>query len=86
MPEYLVGILISTCLATIGVINRRIDNLNVKVEDHKMKVAEHYVTKTEVAQNFERLFEMLIRLEDKVDAHVSEEPRKISRIKQKYNL
>ena len=86
MPEYIVGIALTALLGALGFLNRRIDVVNTRLESHELKVAENYVTKVEVSQNFERLFEMLIRLEDKVHAHVSEEPRKIDRIKRKYNL
>lgn len=86
MPEYIVGIALTALLGALGFLNRRIDMVNTRLENHELKVAENYITKVEVSQNFERLFEMLMRLEDKVDAHVSEEPRKIDRIKRKYNL
>ena len=86
MPEYIVGIALTSLLGALGFLNRRIDMVSSRLEAHELKVAENYVTKAEVSQNFERLFEMLIRLEDKVDAHVSEEPFKIDKIKRKYNL
>ena len=62
MPEYIVGIALTSLLGALGFLNRRIDMVNSRLEAHELKVAENYVTKAEVSQNFERLFEMLIRL------------------------
>ena len=52
----------------------------------ELKVAENFVTKAEFREQFVLLFKTLSRLEDKIDAHVSEDARKIDQIKRKYDL
>lgn len=86
MPEYIVAAGISVMLGFFGVAFRKIDATDARMDRLELKVAENYVTKEEFREQFKQLFTTLARLEDKIDAHVSEEPHKIESIKRKYRL
>ena len=49
MPEYIVGIALTSLLGALGFFNRRIDMVNSRLEAHELKVAENYVTTAEVS-------------------------------------
>ena len=76
----------SGLFAVCGLINRKIDLVERRQDHLELKVAETYVTKAELRDQYARLLTSFARLEDKVDAHVSEDKVKIELIKQKYNL
>ena len=76
----------SGLFAVCGLINRKIDLVERRQDQLELKVAETYVTKAELKDQYALLLTSLTRLEDKVDAHVSEDQLKIDLIKKKYNL
>ena len=86
MPEYALGLMFSGLFAVCGLINRKIDLVERRQDQLELKVAETYVTKAELKDQYSLLLTSFARLEDKVDAHVSEDKVKIELIKQKYNL
>lgn len=86
MPEYALGLMFSGLFAVCGLINRKIDLVERRQDQLELKVAETYVTKQELKDQYGLLLTSLGRLEDKVDAHVSEDKLKIELIKKKYNL
>ena len=86
MPEYALGLMFSGLFAVCGLINRKIDLVERRQDQLELKVAETYVTKAELKDQYALLLTSFSRLEDKVDAHVSEDKVKIELIKQKYNL
>ena len=86
MPEYALGLMFSGLFAVCGLINRKIDLVERRQDQLELKVAETYVTKAELKDQYALLLTSLTRLEDKVDAHVSEDKLKIDLIKKKYNL
>lgn len=86
MPEYALGLMFSGLFAVCGLINRKIDLVERRQDQLELKVAETYVTKAELKDQYALLLTSLSRLEDKVDAHVSEDKLKIDLIKKKYNL
>lgn len=86
MPETALGLMFSGLFAVCGLINRKIDLVERRQDQLELKVAETYVTKLELKDHFSLILTSFARLEDKIDAHVSEDKLKIDLIKQKYNL
>lgn len=86
MPEYIMAAGVAALLSLFGVSFRKIDAADRRMDQLELKVAERYVTKEEFRQQFTELFRVLARLEDKIDAHVSEERVKIDAIKRKYHI
>jgi len=86
MPEYALGLMFSGLFAVCGLINRKIDLVERRQDQLELKAAETYITKQELKDQYGLLLTSLSRLEDKVDAHVSEDKLKIDLIKKKYNL
>ena len=86
MPEYLMAAGVAAMLSLFGVSFRKIDAADRRMDQLELKVAEQYVTKEEFRLQFKELFKVLARLEDKVDAHVSEHKDRIRYMKKKYHL
>jgi len=86
MPEYLMAAGVAAMLSLFGVSFRKIDAADRRMDQLELKVAERYVTKEEFRLQFQELFKVLARLEDKIDAHVSEEQARINFMKRKYHL
>jgi hypothetical protein len=97
MPEYLLALIISACIGSYGWLSRRIDQVDQRIDRFEVKVAEEYVTKQTLARALDRLEAQflrvggrletsLLRMEDKIDAHVSEDRRRIEHIIEKYHL
>lgn len=86
MPEYIMAAGVAALLSLFGVSFRKIDAADRRMDQLELKVAERYVTKEEFRQQFQELFRVLARLEDKIDAHVSEERGKIDAVKRRYHL
>ncbi|AAL73319.1 hypothetical protein P60_gp38 [Synechococcus phage P60] len=84
MPEYLVALLLSAIAGGYTLLHRRIDTTFEKINRLELKVSEQYVSKADVAGQFMRLWDTLNRMEEKLDAHVSENKVEIQRIKDKY--
>lgn len=77
---------VAALLSLFGVTFKKIDAADRRMDALELKVAEKYVTKEEFRQSFTELFRVLSRLEDKIDAHVSEEQIKFQMLKEKYNI
>ena len=86
MPEHVLAVTAAALMSLFGVSFRKIDQADRRMDALELKVAENYVTKAEFREQFVLLFKTLSRLEDKIDAHVSEDARKIDQIKRKYDL
>ena len=86
MPEHIVAAAVAVLMSLFGVSFRKIDQADRRMDALELKIAENYVTKAEFREQFVLLFKTLSRLEDKIDAHVSEDARKIDQIKRKYDL
>lgn len=86
MPEYALGLMFSGLFAVCGLINRKIDLVERRQDQLELKMAEKYVSYDEFNRRWEGMLRVFIRIEDKIDAHVSEDSRKIRYIKEKYNL
>ena len=76
----------SGLFAVCGLINRKIDLVERRQDQLELKVAEKYVSYEEFNRRWENMLRVFIRIEDKIDAHVSEDSQKIRYIKEKYNL
>ena len=72
MPEYVFAALIAATLSAIGVSFKKIDGSDRRMDRLELKIAENYVTKEEVRQQFQELLRILTRLEDKMDKHLDE--------------
>ena len=66
MPEYLVAIILSTILGTMGVVYAKADKAHSRLSDHELKASETYMQKIEVHRLFERLFARLDHFEDQL--------------------
>ena len=86
MPEYAIGLAATAVLTVFGVLNRKSDAIDSRIDRLEVKLAETYVTKEDLRLEFERLVKSLSRMEDKIDAHVSEDNQRIATMKRKYNL
>ena len=86
MPEYVVTFAVTAVLGLFGIMYKKGEATDGRLDRLEVKVAETYLTKEEYYRSVEQLLGALTRLEDKVDAHVSEDPCKIDKIKRKYNL
>ena len=86
MPEYALGLMFSGLFAVCGLINRKIDLVERRQDQLELKVEEKYVSYDEFNRRWENMLRVFIRIEDKIDAHVSEDSQKIRYIKEKYNL
>ena len=86
MPEYLFVFIASGIFTVVGFASRKFDGMDKRVDALELKLAEKYVTKHDFKNHQMILFTTLQRLEDKVDAHVSEDASRIAQMKQKYYL
>lgn len=86
MPEYALGLMFSGLFAVCGLINRKIDLVERRQDQLELKVAEKYVSYEEFNRRWDVMLKVFMRIEDKIDAHVSEDSQKIRYIKEKYNL
>jgi hypothetical protein len=69
MPEYIIVPLLSGVLGIAGILNRKIDRNERRMDALELKVAETYVTKRELADKFNLIISNLNRLEDKISNH-----------------
>lgn len=97
MPEYIVALILSACLGSLGWLTRKIDSVENHLDEFELRVASEYATKAELSQALNRiessflrvgdhLQNSLIRMEDKLDAHVSEDRERIKAVIRKYRL
>lgn len=83
MPEYLVNLVIG---GFVTWLYRRVDTLETRLRQAEIEGAEVKSHRSYIEQNFNRLEAYLQRLEEKIDAHVSENRERIRYIKEKYEL
>ena len=86
MPEYIAAGLLAGVMSLFGVSFRKIDQADRRMDALELKVAENYVTKAEFREQFVLLFKTLARLEDKIDAHVTEDKTKIELMLKRWKL
>lgn len=86
MPEYLFVFIASGIFTVLGFASRKFDGMDKRVDALELKLAEKYVTKHDFKNHQMVLFTTLTRLEDKIDAHVSEDASRIAHIKRKYYI
>lgn len=67
MPEYIVGISATAILTLFGILHRKSELIDARVDKLEVKVAEVYVTKEDIRLEFEHLRSQMIRIEDKLD-------------------
>lgn len=84
MPEYLFVFIASGIFTVLGIAGKKFDSIDKRVDDLELKLAEKYLTKHDFKTHQAVLFNTLQRLEDKVDAHVSEDASRIAKMKAKY--
>lgn len=48
-------------------LHRKIDDLDKRVDGHELRVAEHYISKTEFRLAMEKVEQHLLRIETKMD-------------------
>ncbi len=68
MPEYIVGITATAVLTLFGILHKKSDAIDARVDRLEVKVAEVYVTKEDIRLEFEHLRSQMIRIEDKLDS------------------
>ena len=84
--DIIVGGIISVVLAAAGYTTSTLSRLDRRLDSLEVNVAKNYVTREELDAKFDRLLIFFNRLEDKIDAHVSEDTRRITDMKRRYNL
>ena len=84
MMESLIPAALSLILAAAGYTVQTIKQLDKRVDGIELDLARNYVTREELDRKFDVLFVDLRRIEEKIDAHVSEDTAKINEIKAKY--
>jgi hypothetical protein len=85
MPEYLIGIALSALLGGFTFTLKKLDSVESDVLKLELKISETYVTKEELNRTIDGLFKTLGRMEEKLDAHVFDDQRKITQLKCHYN-
>lgn len=83
MPEYMVNLVIG---GFVTWLYRRVDAVESRLRTAETENAEVKAHKEYIEKNFARLEAYLQRVEEKLDAHVSENRDKIRFIKDKYHL
>ena len=78
--------LLAGVMSLFGLSFRKIDQADRRMDALELKVAENYVTKAEFREQFVLLFKTLARLEDKIDAHVTEDKHKIELMLKRWKL
>lgn len=84
--DIIIGGLISVVLAAAGYTTSTLSRLDRRLDNLEVNVAKNYVTREELDAKFDRMVIFFNRLEDKIDAHVSEDARRINEMKRRYNL
>ena len=84
MPEYLVALILTAITGAYTMLQRDIRANDEKIDKLELKMSEEYIKKSDVSGQFVRLWDTLHRMEEKLDAHVSENQLEIQRIKDKY--
>lgn len=82
--EALIAPAITLVLAAAGYTARAVSQLDRRIDHLEVNLAKNYVTRDELDRKFDGLVISLRRMEEKLDAHVSEDQLMISRMKHKY--
>jgi hypothetical protein len=88
MIEQIIAVVIALITGAAALttrINKRIDDVDLRMDRLELKMAETYVTKETLYRMFDRLDHSLSRMEEKLDAHVFEDPDKLREIRRKYH-
>lgn len=75
---------VALILAAAGYSARAVSTLDKRLDVLEVNLAKNYVTREELDRKFSGLVTSLRRMEEKLDAHVSEDQIMISRMKSKY--
>lgn len=86
MPDYIAAGLVAGVMSLFGVSFKKLDHADRRMDRLELKVAENYVSKAEFREQFVLLFKTLDRLEDKIDAHVTEDKTKIELMLKRWKL
>ena len=68
MPEYIVGITATAILTLFGILHRKSELIDARVDKLEVKIAEVYVTKEDIRLEFAHLRSQMLRIEDKLDS------------------
>lgn len=82
--ESLIAPAITLVLAAAGYTARAVSHLDRRIDNLEVNLAKNYVTREELDRKFDGLVISLRRMEEKLDAHVSEDQIMIARMKHKY--
>jgi hypothetical protein len=82
--EALIAPAITLILAAAGYTAKVVSQLDRRIDHLEVDLAKNYVTREELDRKFDGLVVSLRRMEEKLDAHVSEDQIMITRMKSKY--
>jgi uncharacterized coiled-coil protein SlyX len=82
--EALIAPAITLILAAAGYTAKVVSQLDRRIDNLEVDLAKNYVTREELDRKFDGLVISLRRMEEKLDAHVSEDQIMITRMKSKY--
>ena len=82
--EALIAPAITLILAAAGYTVKVVSQLDRRIDNLEVDLAKNYVTREELDRKFDGLVISLRRMEEKLDAHVSEDQIMIARMKSKY--
>ena len=84
MLELVVAPLVAVFLAATGYAVQSASRLEKRLDTIQIDLAKNYVTREELDRKFDGLVYSLQRMEEKLDAHVSEDQYRIAKLKRKY--
>ena len=82
--EALIAPALTLVLAAAGYTARAVSTLDRRIDHLEVNLAKNYVTRDELDRKFDGLVISLRRMEEKLDAHVSEDAARISTMKKKF--
>lgn len=83
MPEYVINVILG---GFIGWLIKRVEGVEDRLRKTEIANATNQSYQQSLDRNFARLEAYLQRVEEKLDAHVSENRERIRDIKEKYHL
>jgi uncharacterized coiled-coil protein SlyX len=75
MPEWLLALVGSTLLSGAGLTWKRLSDVNDRVDQLEIRIAEDFATKADMNTAFDKVDQSLCRFENKLDALVMSELR-----------
>ena len=84
MIEFVIAPLVAVFLAASGYAFQSASRVEKRLDTIQLDLAKNYVTREELDRKFDGLVSSLQRMEEKLDAHVSEDQYRIERLKRKY--